>query len=212
MPHRILIVGIFLLAGLVVNVAVAWGLSLRSWPFAEKYGQRQLTPDQKAIDWWRKHAVLGFPDTPAAMHTLHRFGYRSLRLYENVDSQKSLFAAYARADGWPMVSLESQHWVKRAATDQCWGVVLAGSPLPAGTHRELPILPLWPGFYVNSIAYAGVLWLLVTGIRAHFRDHSRCPACGYPIGDLPVCTECGKPLPKRRRPPNGAALSSESVP
>ena len=202
MKRRLLIIAVFLLLGAVVNVAVAWGLSLRSWPYTKRYGfQQQLVPDEDGINWWRRHVVPGFPDTPAGMHTLHRFGYRSLVLYDNAQKQESFFFAYAEAHGWPMVSLESQHWVKRYATDQYRAILLSGWPLPAGAHPELPILPLWPGFYVNTIVYAGMLWLLVTVTVAARRRRRRrgdlCPACGYPTGESDVCTECGGLLPKR---------------
>jgi hypothetical protein len=67
----------------------------------------------------------------------------------------------------------------------------------------LPYVPIWPGFAINTIFYAAMLWLLwiapgrikrVIRIRGH-----RCPACGYQIapggGIGPVCSECGAALP-----------------
>ena len=70
--------------------------------------------------------------------------------------------------------------------------------------RLLPFCPIWPGFAINTVFYAAVLWLMslvpggirrvIRSIRAH---RGLCPACAYPIGTNPLCTECGKPVPKR---------------
>jgi hypothetical protein len=65
----------------------------------------------------------------------------------------------------------------------------------------LPIRPLWPGFAVNTLFYAAILWLLVPGpfaLRRFIRvKRGLCPKCAYPMGEAAVCTECGKRLPGR---------------
>jgi hypothetical protein len=75
--------------------------------------------------------------------------------------------------------------------------------------RLLPLLPLWPGFAINTIFYAAMLWLLWVApgkIRRFIRIRGhRCPACGYQIapggGIGPVCSECGAPLPWMKESP-----------
>jgi hypothetical protein len=75
--------------------------------------------------------------------------------------------------------------------------------------RALPFRFIWPGFAINTIFYAVLLWLLwiapgrikrVIRIRGH-----RCPACGYQIapggGIGPVCSECGAALPWMKESP-----------
>jgi hypothetical protein len=62
----------------------------------------------------------------------------------------------------------------------------------------LPTRPIWPGFLFNTLFYAGVLWMVLIGPRV-LRRHMRrrrglCPACAYPVGVSPVCTECGQPV------------------
>ena len=68
--------------------------------------------------------------------------------------------------------------------------------------RVLPFRPLWPGFAVNSLLYAAVLWLLICGpfaLRRFIRvRRGLCPACAYPHGESPVCSECGKTIPSRK--------------
>ena len=78
-----------------------------------------------------------------------------------------------------------------------------------GRHaRVLPLDPTWPGFAINTIFYATLLWLLIYGLyglsalRRFLRvRRGLCPKCAYPMGESSVCSECGKPLPRRRRMP-----------
>ena len=64
--------------------------------------------------------------------------------------------------------------------------------------RLIPLKPLWPGFAINTVFYAAVLWLLLIcpgRLRRFLRlRRGLCPACAYPIGTSDVCTECGKPV------------------
>ena len=68
----------------------------------------------------------------------------------------------------------------------------------------IPYELLWPGFAVNTLFYATILWLVIPGpfVLTRFLRVRRglCPLCKYPIGVSAVCTECGKDLPKRLRP------------
>ena len=75
------------------------------------------------------------------------------------------------------------------------GVVLA---------QLTPMRPIWPGFAINTVFYAGILWLLVA-IPARVRRWRRtrrglCAKCAYPVGASEVCTECGAAIR-----PGGAA-------
>jgi len=65
------------------------------------------------------------------------------------------------------------------------------------THQlGLPLMPLWPGFAINMLFYAAILWGVFAApfaLRRRRRvKRGLCPACAYPIGDSPVCTECGR--------------------
>jgi hypothetical protein len=65
----------------------------------------------------------------------------------------------------------------------------------------VPYWPIWPGFAINTIFYAAILWLLWIApgkVRRFIRiQRHRCPACGYEIaeGVGPRCSECGAALP-----------------
>jgi hypothetical protein len=59
----------------------------------------------------------------------------------------------------------------------------------------LPSQPITGGFAINTIFYAAILWLLFfapASVRRMIRRRrGLCPACAYPVGTSPVCTECG---------------------
>ncbi len=90
-----------------------------------------------------------------------------------------------------------------------WAYGRTGWRYAAWLHRDLllfmpgegrlPIRPVWPGFAINAIFYAAILWLLIPGpfaLRRLLRvRRGLCPKCAYPMGESSVCTECGKALP-----------------
>jgi len=69
----------------------------------------------------------------------------------------------------------------------------------------IPIKPLWPGFAINTVFYAAILWVLHVApgfVRRRIRARrSLCPACAYPTGTSPVCTECGAAVTPRPASP-----------
>jgi hypothetical protein len=72
--------------------------------------------------------------------------------------------------------------------------------------RLLPYAPMWPGFAINTLFYAGTLWLLFAApfaLRRRRRiKRGLCPKCAYPIGrggTSDVCTECGAAVPLSHR-------------
>ena len=118
----------------------------------------------------------------------------------------------ARA-GWPLRSLAGERWRPAAPFNALQAVrALAQPPGPeavhvaaipiqrstaGGTqHRLAPLRPIWPGFAVNTVFYAAVLWLLIPGpftLRRFIRvKRGLCPACAYPRGESDVCSECEK--------------------
>jgi hypothetical protein len=67
-----------------------------------------------------------------------------------------------------------------------------------GSNGPLPVAVLPLGSAANSAVFALVWFVAVAGPpklrRWHRRRRGRCVACGYPIGPLPVCSECGRPV------------------
>ena len=63
--------------------------------------------------------------------------------------------------------------------------------------RALPLRPIWPGFAINTIFYAAILWLLTLGPftarRMIRRKRGQCIKCGYDLRGTSEggCPECG---------------------
>ena len=105
--------------------------------------------------------------------------------------------------GWPLISLWCElptHELSPRPHEGRGAIQLLDSPWRLGTQsypRAVPLLPVWPGFAVNTAFYAAVLWLpfgpfaLRRFIR---RKRGQCLRCGYPMGMSSVCTECGREL------------------
>ena len=83
--------------------------------------------------------------------------------------------------------------------ETCCAVLLPGRNRdPLGRPGEVPFIPLrpiWPGFAINTLFYAAILWGLFAAPLALRRrrriKRGLCPKCAYPIGASDVCTECG---------------------
>ncbi len=112
------------------------------------------------------------------------------------------------ARGWPLVTAYSM-------ADMDRGVVITGVPIHPesdsayeGFDNEyaLPTAPIWPGFAINTVFYAALMWLLFAApgfVRRRYRGgrikRDLCPSCAYPVGESNVCTECGAPKPVRKQ-------------
>src|SRR5262249_17329132 len=100
--------------------------------------------------------------------------------------------------GWPLRSLEGfRIWRNTLSPVRQYVSVVRVQGL------SLPLQPLWPGFAINTVFYAAVLWGLFAGPfalrRTIRRRRGQCAACGYPVGASKVCTECGAQLPSPSR-------------
>lgn len=64
-----------------------------------------------------------------------------------------------------------------------------------------PIRPMLVGFIVDVLFYALLAWLpfgVFFGVRALIRDaEGRCVGCGYRVGELETCPECGRKVRRR---------------
>lgn len=62
-------------------------------------------------------------------------------------------------------------------------------------NPEVPAYPIPVGFAIDTAFYAGVSWLLLFApfaLRHHMRERRGCcRACGYELGELMTCPECG---------------------
>ena len=199
---------LFLLLGAIINVAVTWGcrVGLRT-----SYSQRALT--QEEISWIQSHG-----ERPAGMSSgvamedealgvsnlrvllfdsaFYELFKRKLREFEESEGGSftypaSQYVVNKSSIGWPARSLSTEYWLHT----KDWGRNV-GRSSQRESKELVPMHPLWPGFAINTIFYAAILWLLFAFpfvIRRRRRiKRGLCPACAYPVGDSAVCSECGK--------------------
>ena len=203
MKRRLLIAAIFLLAGAVVNVAVAWGCYLAARP--QGYRSAYQPSDAGTTAWWNENKPEGVTDELAGFDSVDRFGWSLVTLHGDEGGllrilpsgqlrisrgiQDLHLAMYLTA-GLPMRSLHGQSWFRKGEMIQQSGIISTGS------EAWLPCGPIWPGFAVNTIFYAAILWSLILGpmvVRRFIRQRrGLCPKCAYPRGESDVCSECGR--------------------
>jgi len=188
MKRRLLIIGIFLLFGAVANVAVAWGASIS-------------TPTNRAL---RVYLVDLFPEEEAKVAGNRYDGPTvTLTLLHRSDAggPRILTSPHIFVEsGWPTRSMKGSMLPDGSLVGS---YLLTQADVGPVDYRLLPLRPTWPGFAVNTLFYATLLWLLIPGpfvLRRFLRvRRGRCPNCAYPMGESSVCTECGELLPRRRR-------------
>jgi hypothetical protein len=221
---------VFLLLGAIVNVAVAWTVSLQInlWDCADVSPWR---PPEAAGH--NDHALLlglgqSMSDKANLLAAqLDSFGYRRRDLFALTTEELTPgdgfvswgspcpVASHFRF-GWPLRSM--QGWLRRnerlyqlaeaAEFDgdfneyRCmWRVHLDESQYPP-IETRLPVGPIWPGFAINTVFYAAVLWMLFAlgGTPFALRKWRRirrglCAKCGYDLrgSTSQTCPECGGP-------------------
>jgi len=204
--RRLLIVAVFLVAGAVVNVAVAWGSStlaesaqfdaLLTARIRRQHFEASNRPDRIESDApWVEGAFRGVrvvvvvvvrPPGEGLVH-LHRAG-------------------------WPARALEGRESISPSGDPSYrWGIpfpnkVSLALEFPRGSRKPivktvtglLPLRPIWRGFLLNTAFYAlalilptGMLWSLRRLVR---RRRGLCLVCGYDLryGEHDACPECGR--------------------
>ncbi len=201
MKRRLLIIAICLLGGAVANVAVAWGCGL----WFPRSDMTRVTSETNAIwplpvpEWW---------PSPTSGQRRSGFGVD----YENLaghlsgnDNQEPdhIYQIAIYKGGWPYHSLRAEWrsaYTSMIFVDEWRGALNPPWLRPRG-QRPLPLKPIWPGFLINTLFYAALLWALIAGpfaLRRFLRvRRGLCPKCAYPMGESSVCSECGGALAKR---------------
>ncbi len=228
MKRRLLIAVIFLLAGAVVNVAVAWGCAV--WTIRGRGAsalvffmpEGRVHPDPpwlRESDW-----KLRLEDDDFVLETTSReisgFGLerQGFLLYTDVKpGQRGALSAATIVvrdrSGWPLRALQGEQWLLKSedypdVPARRWffesrfaiakvRVIDSWKGRMIKDDRLLAYLPIWPGFAVNTLFYATLLWVLISGPfalrRLIRRRRGRCPDCGYDLHQLEdeACPECG---------------------
>ncbi len=227
MKRRLLIIALFLLLGAVVNVAVAWGCAIWSsvrdidsdFPSAPPDDIKVhlppgwLAPSHPNVSFTRQRHNVG----SGFGLRVEKFGVSEHLYGVNIVGPDRVL--HIHESGWPALALRCHSLIDYSMLDfqtrtlrpNGWSGGIAPSsflsprlhnhwvvPFPA-YDPPLPLRPIWPGSVINTLFYAGLLWLLIPGpfaLRRFLRlRRGLCPKCAYPMGESAVCTECGKPLP-----------------
>jgi len=216
MKRRWYKLGIFVLAGAIVNVAVAWGCVLWS---SDAFERNPITTSGA----WPGRVPSSWPAISRNINAYDVFGLTEILAYGQERQITTIvweFQEVAQA-GLPMRSLYverhrmSNPWFPK--TPEFWqptkwadGIPIPISLRPDKTYSRqyFPTLALWPGFWINTVFYAAILWLVFAAPFALRRwrriKRGLCPTCAYPIGTSNVCTECGKPVKSRNGAPGFA--------
>ncbi len=203
MKRRIFTITIFLLLGVVINVAVAWAYVL--W-----------TPLDNIVTLFEPEVRQRIPHNVTVRSDL--FFFNGLEVTQpgryilwlnatevdsrGVDSAVPLY--YESYAGWPAMSLGGTARMTERGLHSPFLFYLPEGLRERVEYIVVPLRPQWPGFAINTILYGGVPWLLVCGPfelrRYRRRKRGLCVYCAYPIGASNVCTECGRAISRRRRP------------
>ncbi len=208
MNRRLFIVAVFLVAGAVVNVAVALGIiGVQRQAGIEENGE---LPSQTAERLWCLCMPTQCGDRrirssyiSTLFDTIIVIGLPSANDTPKGDIPPMLPprpTCIIYQVGWPSRSMMSGfRRMSSLKNGEFWAV------RPDALPRRFfpyPLRPIWPGFAINTLVHATFLWLLIPGpfvLRRFIRvRRGLCPACAYPMGESHVCSECGNAVPSRK--------------
>jgi hypothetical protein len=228
MKRWIIRIFVLLLLGAIVNVAVAWGcamfvpVTLKSnvaddskyealWsmcPFGNDF-----PPD---LEYAAMEAGGGQAGREVSVVVFDFVTFHEPTDYDPRDVARIDIVLHGvLAVGWPLKSLDGEIWsveqIQHKERVSLRGRVVRNG-LVAGIRQPrddfgyitakgvlAPIRPLWPGFAINTVFYAAVLWVLCAAPFAlrKWRRIRRglCPKCGYDLrgSTSQTCPECGGP-------------------
>jgi len=224
-PRFIFKLLLFLLAGAIINVAVAWGVALFSddlFRSLSVLGTQSTEVKQPMILMEPypdpKLYVEGAFNSGTSMYRIQRSLVPGIRSGFSSNLHSALQAIYdkkiklpafvvsrvPKSDvsilifrGWPMQSM----WYSIECKADGWrpSLSLANPLIPDDQHylRRFPVVAIWPGFAINTIFYAAILYALFAvpgAVRRRVRiKRGQCASCGYSLRESvsDKCPECG---------------------
>ena len=202
MRRRLLKLAVFVVLGAVVNVAVAWGCALWS-PFDSEAAVEETTLEEVYSLFPQADNLHSVTELVGFGVSCDRFSVRSE--FSEIDWGRFYLMICIYRSGWPLEALRchgsvandrpfSMRWQHGINVSNAIGGPWAH--LPPYT-RPIPLSPLFPGFALNSLFYAALLWIGFMGLSKtrslHRRRRGRCAQCGYDLrgGEHERCPECG---------------------
>lgn len=213
-----------LVLGTAINVAVAWVLVV-AIGFPRWQGAGRGTFGIGAPDRWSQRVPAAWPPTPQGTSesrwwccTIRHehaewpapiIGPDGLRTPEGMEVMRTAKVLTLQMSewGWPMRSLRTSRTNEVGAAlsirmlpppgdhSLAEGIRLPPSLARSPFVAHLPLMPVWPGFAINTLLYAAVAAALLAGPgklrRALRRRRGQCTRCGYDLAGLAQCPECG---------------------
>jgi hypothetical protein len=189
---------IFLLLGAIVNVAVAWGVAVIAGFDVNRNAVRLSDDSMRKIVGDRFGSSVA-ANINAVTGGVQRQSCRSrLGVLATMPEQERFIEVWEY--GFPFMALASEQRGQYDATEPYWSIPMPAVIAKASTYpRQLPLRPVAPSFTINTLFYAGILWLLFAAAFALRRrrrlKHGLCRKCGYDLRGQAVgakiCPECG---------------------
>jgi hypothetical protein len=193
---------LLLTGGAIINVAVAWGLAIWARPVAYPVWTKDYTmlSNMEAADFLTQRFSENAPIDRTKIRGMRTVALGRTQTEYGLQPTGELYVK--KMDfGIPRRSM-SMEW--SGPYENLVPHYLCAAPRCIPWTRGYPYLPLnalWPGFAINTIFYAAILWLLFAApgfVRRRLRvRRGQCPACAYPVGASDVCTECGRPVKQK---------------
>ena len=197
--------GLLLAGGAIVNVVVAW--AIMSIAPVTQTSETEIDP-RELQTLWERHKLAEWPDGvlngSGGWFQGRRYNYTREQddvLWLQSTPRMGWMIIVIRA-GWPCLALHGDKLQGDDGTGGWIGLI--------GDDDVLPFHPLWPGFAINTVFYAAILWMLFAApfaLRRRIREGGRrrrglCVNCAYDLrgavggaegaGDgSTTCPECG---------------------
>lgn len=204
------------LAGLVVSVSTAWFIAWTEGP--GDFSNGVMSGKSK-----RKGVQVAF--TASFTRGIARYEVRELESPVGFGERREIEPVVTLADwadfrpdaalttigyGWPLPCMKGRTIIGGPANFTIEGWWQFGQPANLRSMHWLPLIPIASGLFINTLAVAVPLVLLVVGARygvsENRRRAGRCVGCGYDLTGTPNgCPECGAVREARPLPPDAAA-------
>lgn len=221
---RIRTILVFLLLGTIVNLLLSW--TLVAWhprPTLLKVHPIYVRTDQTPMCWfYSREDSFGTTliDGSATQNSLNMNEFKiepvphwSLLNREPVERRDHVtWRVQEDARGWPLRSFLARYVNEPRFIYDSHLNVFDGIPVyrvntPYFMDREfiaLPLTPIWPGFIVNPVIHAVLIYfgckMLAIGFHWNRARRQLCPTCAYDLrgADHESCPECGTGVRKHR--------------
>jgi hypothetical protein len=180
---------VLLLAGAIINVAVAWGGQFLNRLAPKNY---EIMAREECSREWRTFALSSWPQAVQPFGIQYKDAVWKFQQIDDSEDSSSARGFLRAQAGWPYRSVQAiaHRDNKRFIHGLGW--------LTISDDILFPYAAMLPGFAINTIFYAAIVWFLFFApgaIRRRVRrKRGQCAACGYSLRgtpDVERCPECG---------------------